>query len=351
VLKLSKQFPVLALLCCLFICEINGLAQSYQGGIRGLVTDSSQAVVAKAKVTLTDEGKHTSRTTTVDDAGQYVFTLVDPSTYTVDVEANGFKRFTRTGIMIGTSQTVTVDVAMELGDVSQTVEVSEQVPLLNTADASTSTPISPQQLNELPTQSTDGRSEYTVSNFSSNVVPTGGSAVGFTDQSNISYTSVAGSPEATNQYLLDGVPITDTDSRPVLIPSIEATQEMKVQVTTYDAEMGRTGGGVWNTVLKSGTNALHGSLFGVTRQPDWAANAFFSNANHIARANTPMYNYAGSLGGPIVIPHVYNGKNKTFFFVAEEGYRQRGTISGTTMCRPHLSGSEISRRVSPLQAR
>lgn len=305
------------------------VAQTYEGGVRGIVTDSSHAVIGKAKVTLTDEGKHVSRTTTTDEAGLYVFTLVDPSTYTVQVEASGFKKFNRAAIVVGTSQTVTIDVGLELGDVTQTVEVTEQVPLLNTADASNATAIATQQLNELPTQSQDGRSQYTVSNFSSNVVPTGGSSVGFTDQSNISYTSVAGSPEATNQYLVDGVPITDTISRPVYIPSIEATADMKVQITTYDADMGRTGGGVWNTVIKSGTNSLHGSLFGVTRQPDWAANSFFSNKNDIARPNTPMYNYAGSLGGPVVIPHVYDGRNKTFWFVAEEGYRQRGTLSGT----------------------
>jgi hypothetical protein len=296
-------------------------AQSYSGEVRGLVTDSSQAVVSGAKVTLTDETKHVSRFAISDGAGLYTFNQVDPANYQVTVELAGFKRFERGGISVGTQQSITVDVPLSIGDASQTVEVSAGTPLLDTTNGSTSTSLDEKKLLDLPVSSSDGRNQYTVINVSQNVLPVIRNS-GFIDQSDTSTVSIAGSPEATNQYLVDGVPITDTVNRPVIIPATEATQELKVQVTTYDAEVGRTGGGVYNTLLKSGTNNLHGSLYGVTSQSVYNANDFFANRAGVPRPDTPFYSYAGSLGGPVLLPHVYDGRNKTFFFVAEEGFNE-----------------------------
>jgi trimeric autotransporter adhesin len=300
-------------------------AQSYQAEVRGLVTDPSSAVVSGAKVELIDLAKHVSRFAVSDSAGQYVFNQVDPATYQLQVESTGFKRFSRTDIVVGTQQSVTVDVALEVGGTSETVEVSAAEPALDQTNGSTSTALEERTLSDLPTSSGNGRNQYTVINVSQNVLPVIRGS-GFIDQSDTSTVSVAGSPECTNLYLVDGVPITDTINRPTIIPITEATQELKVQVTTYDAEVGRTGGGVYNTLLKSGTNDLHGSLYGVTRQSVFDANDFFFNREGIARPDTPFYSYAGSLGGPVLVPHVYDGRNKTFFFVAEEGFRQRQFI-------------------------
>jgi len=102
---------------------------------------------------------------------------------------------------------------------------------------------------------------------------------------------------------------------------------MKLQTGVYDAQMGRTGGGVFNTYLKSGSNEVHGSLFGYTRQTDWLANNFFYNASRTPRPDQPFYTWGGSFGGPIWIPKVYNGKNKTFFWVVTESYRQKSLLS------------------------
>ena len=117
----------------------------------------------------------------------------------------------------------------------------------------------------------------------------------FQDQSGSSQISIAGGPVRTNNYLLDGVPITDFNNRAVIIPSLEATQEEKVQINTYDAEIARTGGGVFNTVLKSGTNALHGTLYGETRQTNWAAHPYFYTPG--APFSATYYTYAGAIGG------------------------------------------------------
>ena len=133
-----------------------------------------------------------------------------------------------------------------------------------------------------------------------------------------------------NNYLLDGIPITDSTNRAVIIPSIEAVQEVKLQINTYDAEVGRTGGGTFNLFLKSGTNDLHGDLFGYTWVQSMLANTYFADAGgrnaagqlNQPIANQPFYNYGAAIGGPVVIPKLYNGKNKTFFWFSGESYRQ-----------------------------
>jgi hypothetical protein len=126
------------------------------------------------------------------------------------------------------------------------------------------------------------------------------------------------------------VPITDLNNRAVIIASLEAVQEMKVQSNTYDAEVGRSGGGMFNTVLRSGSNEYHGSLGGYMRQTDWLANLYFARGAGQPIVDQPFRNYYGSLGGPISIPKIYNGKNKTFFFVTFEGYRDTQGASGQT---------------------
>ncbi len=140
------------------------------------------------------------------------------------------------------------------------------------------------------------------------------------DQSGSSSISIAGGPVRGNNYLLDGVPITDAANRAIIIPSLEAVQEVKVQANTYDAEMARTGGGMFNTLMKSGSNDYHGSLYGHLRRTAWDANNFFSNAGGIPIANQPNDTWGASFGGPVRIPKVYNGKNKTFFWIAVEHY-------------------------------
>jgi hypothetical protein len=140
------------------------------------------------------------------------------------------------------------------------------------------------------------------------------------DQSGSSQISIAGGPVRGNNYLLDGIPITDAANRAIIIPTLEAVQEVKVQSNTYDAEMARTGGGMFNTFLKSGANEYHGSLFGTMRQTSWAANNFFNNAAGIPLPEQPNRTFGASFGGRVKVPKVYDGKNRTFFWLAWEGY-------------------------------
>ena len=133
------------------------------------------------------------------------------------------------------------------------------------------------------------------------------------DQSGSSQISIAGGPVRGNNYYLDGVPITDVQNRAIIIPTIESVMEVKVQSNTYDAEMGRTGGGTFNTTLKSGTNTLHGTGFGLIREKELTANNFFNNRVGRERPDTPYRNYGGSIGGPIWIPKLYDGRTRPSF--------------------------------------
>jgi hypothetical protein len=309
------------------IAAVSGLiAQTFQGGVRGIVTDPGGAAVPTAKVTLIDEAAGTERTTVSNAVGEYTFTSLDPATYTIHAEAPAFKKFEVKGVVVATSGFPTVDIKLEVGDVTQTVNVSESSTLVETENASTGQVIDKQKLDDLPNM---GRNPfYQTVKISQNVTPGGDPKFNrMEDQSGSSTISINGGPVTGNNYLLDGISITNSANQAVIIPSIEATQEVKVQISTYDAEVGRTGGGTFNMYLKSGTNAIHADVFGYMWFNPLIANNYFANAAGIAKVPQMWHNYGGSVGGPLIIPKLYNGKNKTFFWVATENYRQNQTSS------------------------
>jgi len=319
---LSKRFA-LALLLPFVQAVLYG--QNYQGAVRGTVSDASGAAIGAVKITLADQGTNVARITVTNPQGEYVFSSVEPATYSLTAESPNFKKFIRRDVLVATQASVTADLQLELGTVSQSIEVSEEAPQLESSNASNGQVIDTQKLSDLPNL---GRNPFLFAKLSTNVVPVGDPRFNrFQDQSGSSQISIAGGPIRGNNYTIDGVPITDSVNRAVIIPSIEGTQEMKLQENTYDATMGRTGGGVFNTFLKSGTNTLHGSLLGYTRQTDWLANTFFRNASGQPIADQPQYNWGGSLGGPVWVPKVYDGRNKTFFYLVTESYRQKSPLT------------------------
>ncbi|HXK06039.1 MAG TPA: TonB-dependent receptor [Verrucomicrobiae bacterium] len=293
-------------------------AQSYLGGIRGSVLDASGKTIGETKISIIDEAGGTQRSTLSSSEGAYSFSQVVPATYTVTAEAPGFKKFERKHVIVGTQEIVALDLKMEVGSVSESVQVTEEVSLLEAANASQGQVIDRQQLTDLPNL---GRNPFMMSKLAQNVVQVGDPHYNrMEDQSGSSQITIAGGPVRGNNYLLDGIPITDAANRAIIIPTLEAVQEVKVQSNTYDAEMARTGGGMFNTYLKSGANDFHGSLFGSMRATGWAANNFFNNAAGIPLPDQPNYTYGASFGGRVKIPKVYDGKNRTFFWLAWEGY-------------------------------
>ena len=285
-------------------------AQGFQGGIRGQVTDPG-GVVAGAEVTLTNEGTNVSRSTTSNNVGEYSFPNLAPGPYTLTVSLPGYRAYSRMGVRVGTQQFITLDIVLEVGAVAETVTVTGETPLIETSNASTGVVLDVDALQTLPSP---GRAAFLIGTTVPTVIPSGDTQFNRQqDQTNASLLSLGGGTRRGNNYTLDGVPITDLRNRASANPSIEALEDVKVQVHTYDAEMGRTGGGVFNTTLRSGTNSLHGSGFFQTR-PIWGqTNNYFSEKAGRPKPESPYYLGGGWLGGKIV-------SNRTFFFFATEDY-------------------------------
>ena len=263
--------------------------QSFYGGVRGFVRDPNGGAIPKAKVTLVDQATKISRVTYSSDDGEYSFNQVIPSTYSLEAEASGFTRVERKDVPITTQPQIALDLGLQVGDVSQTVEVSAEVPLIETSNAQQGQAFSHEKLSQLPNF---GRNPFGMGRLSQNVTPVGNPATNnMQTQSATALTSVAGGMLWQNSYIIDGVPSTAWFGLPLILPSLEAVAEMKVQVNHYDSEMGRTGGGVFNTILRSGTNDLHGSVYGHIRRTGMNANLYFNNA-----AGRPLSPNADDMG-------------------------------------------------------
>jgi hypothetical protein len=313
---------VRSVLGTLLVCAgvVSAGAQQFTGGVRGSVRDAN-GVIPGAAVTLTNEATNISREVVTNDVGQYNFPAVPPGTYTLKSQISGFKTYESKGIVVGTQQFVTLDILLDVGAISENVTVTGQTPIIETANASTGGVLDHEALQSLPAP---GRNAFLIGVTVPTFMPTGDPQFNRQqDQTNASRVSIGGGGIRANNYLLDGVPISELRGRAVLNPTIEAVEEVKVQVHTYDAEMGRTGGGVFNVTAKSGTNSYHGSGFYQTR-PVWGQSEnFFNTAEGLTKEQSGLADayyqlYGGGLGGPIV-------KDRTFFWAATEGYR-----SGTT---------------------
>jgi trimeric autotransporter adhesin len=294
-------------------------AQTFTGGIRGAVRDPG-GVIPGVVVTLTNEGTNLSRTTTSNELGEYVFAAVSPGTYSVRAILQGFRAFERRGINVATQQFITLDIMLEVGAVAESITVTADAPLIETSTASTGEVLDRLALETLPAP---GRSAFVMAVTVPTVTTSGDPQWNrMQDQTNVSYVSLGGGGRRSNDYLVDGVSITDMVNRPALLPTIEALDDVKVQVHTFDAEMGRVGGGVFNATGRSGTNTFRGSAFYQNR-PEWgAANNWFNSRDGIPKpSGLYFHTYGGGVGGPIL-------RNRTFFWTATEGYRTITTRNG-----------------------
>jgi hypothetical protein len=337
-ISIKNLFSLLVLTMLMMAMTVTDVkAQSNYGAVRGLVTDVQGASLPGAIVLLTSEAKKTTRSTVSNGAGEYVFSAVDPGTYTVSVSSDGFKKSETKGIVVDSGNTIPFDVALRIGSSSQSIEVSATEAVVNNGTSYNGQLIDSQKLQNLPNP---GRNPFLFSKLDNNVTVVGDPRfVRFQDQSGSSTISIAGAPISSNNYAIDGIPITDFSNRAVIIPSIESVEGVKVQANTYDAEIGRTSGGMFNTTLRTGSSTLHGVLQGETRQTNWGANLYFNNrtpstVNGVTQPTTPrgaaeFYSYVGSLGGPIPLPKILGGKDKTFFWITEEGYRQRSPLTAS----------------------
>ena len=299
------------------------------GEIAGEVRDPSGSVIAGADVKATNKGTGAERATVTNDSGLYNFPNLQPGVYDVTVSKSGFQTMNRTELTLQVQQVARVDFAMQIGQTSQTVEVTGAAALLTTENATVGSVIENKRIVELPL---NGRNFLQLISLSPNVTS------GFSDSATASSRaggsrasqniSVAGQRSEFNHFTLDGVEDTDpTYNTYVFLPSIDALQEFKVQSGIYPAEFGRAISQV-NVSTKSGTNAYHGSLFEFLRNDKLDAKNYAFDANRPPKDPFKWNQYGFTLGGPISIPKVFNGKNRLFFFSNYEGYRDRKELRG-----------------------
>jgi hypothetical protein len=293
-------------------------AQTFTGGLRGAVRDAN-GVIPGVTVQLVNDDTGQTREGISNDQGEYSFAAVPPGNYTIKATLTGFKAYENRSVRIAAQQFLTIDIALEVGQLQETVTVTGAAPLIDTSNASTGSVIDSTQLQTLPS---GGRSAFLFAVTVPTVVATGDAQFNRQqDQTNASLLSLGGGTRRGNNYLVDGVPITDMRNRASANPSIEAIEDVAVQVHTYDAETGATGGGTFNVATKSGTNDWHGSGFYQNR-PKWgSANGYFSALNNVPKPDTYFHNGGGAFGGPII-------RNRTFFWYSMEGYGSNTTRTG-----------------------
>jgi hypothetical protein len=285
-------------------------AQTFQGGLRGAVRDA-QGVIPGVTVTLTNEATGLSRDTVTNDAGEYSFPALDPGNYAVKAAVTGFKTFERRGIRISTQTFVTLDIAMEVGALEETITVTADAPLIETSNASHADVLDAKTLETLPSV---GRNVFLMAVTVPTVQSSGDTHWNrMQDQTGASALSMGGGGVRANNYLLDGFPVTDLQNRSSTNPSGEMVEDIRVQVHTYDAEMGRTGGGVFNTTARSGSNQWHGSGFYLNRPSALVGDNFFDQIRNEETDEQFWRNGGGAVGGPIL-------RGKTFFWFAGEAY-------------------------------
>jgi hypothetical protein len=314
-MKTGRSALAMAIVFALIAAGTHLAAQTYQGGMRGLVKDA-QGVIPGVEITLVNEDTNATRSALSNEVGEYAFTSVLPGLYSVRVVLPGFRTEERKGLRIATQQIVVQDFTLEVGGLTEQLTVTAQAPVVERATATVATTMTAAQITAIPIF---GRNTFYAAIATPSVIQSGDPQfVRYQDQSGSSLLSLGGGPRRGNAYLIEGVSITDFINRASWVPSTEAVEDMKVQLKTYDAEMGRAAGGVFNVTAKSGSNAWRGSGLFITK-PGWGTGQLFF-AKRAGTPNPPQYYYswAGSLGGPIK-------SDKTFFWFSKDDYKQKST--------------------------
>jgi hypothetical protein len=316
--------------------------QSTYGTVDGSVTDPSGAALTDAKVTLTNTGTQEKHTQVTGGQGSYQFVNVIPGEYRLDIEKSGFKHFGRTNVTVQVQQDTHIDATLTVGQVSETVEVTSETPLLQAETSSLGTVVEERQATELPL---NGRNIFNLITISPAAVAQGGSGGSPVGQNPFSWGNyqVGGSFANQGAEYLDGQPLNiGYINLPIIIPTQDSIGEYKVQTNNQGAEWGKFSGGIVNLSTKSGTNSWHGSAYEFFRNKVLNTNEYFHKNFELTHGlkNTPppwsQNQYGLQVGGPVI-------KDKTFFYVSWEQYRQRtGSPNTTTVPAANMLSGDFS---------
>ena len=295
-------------------------AQEFRGTFSGTVTDPQGAAIAKAKIVATETRTGAKSETASETSGAYTIPFLAPGEYQISAEAPGFKTFLRRGLSLGMGEHPVIDIRLDVGAVSETVSVVADSPLIESANASIGQVITSEEVENMPT---NGGTPLMLAQLALGAIPTvePGTQVRPFDNNTPGSFSLGGATSGTNELLFNGAPNTAFRSQLAYSPPQDAVQQVRVNVFEADASFGHTGGGTANVITKSGTNQFHGSLYEFNQVSALAANQFFYNANGVPKPAYRFNQYGLSVGGPLWIPKVFNGKNRVFWMFAWQGLK------------------------------
>ncbi len=336
-----------AVLAALSVCA---MAQSDRGTITGTVVDVSGSLIPNADVTAINPETGLELKVKTTETGNFTIPSMPAGTYNLVVEATGFRRMEQQGIRVQVAQTARVDVVMQVGSTSESVMVTADAPLLNTENAAQMTTVNREQLNQLPLNFAIGAGA--VRNPLSFVQLAPGASI-----SGWNTIRVNGAPSGTFKIIFEGQDSSsglDARVSDESQPSVEALEEFTLQTSNFSAEFGQAGGGLFNFTARSGTNKFHGTLYDYfAHEKLYAGRPFTDNGSGgLVRPQIRRHNLGANLGGPVVLPKIYDGHNKTFFFVNYEMFRDvntnfigYGTVPTEAMRRGDFSAVLTGRQI------
>jgi hypothetical protein len=334
-------------LSCGFVClmSLTALAQEFRSTISGQVLDATGALVPAAKIVATNGATGANYQTVSAADGRYTLPFLPPGTYQITAESPGFKRYVRTGYTVSTNERMNLDVTLELGQITETVNVTADAALLETSTASTGQVITSRQIENMPM---NGRTPLVLAQLAFGVIPSSDPRFYRPfDNAGPSGFSMGGAPAQNNELLVDGAPDTTRNNRVAYNPPVDAVDEVKVETFMADAAYGHTGGGTVNVVLKSGTNSFHGVAYEFNQVSNTAANQFFNNRAGLPRPTTRFNQYGATLGGPFLIPKLIDTRNKAFFYFGVERVSDAlPTPTQTTVPTPAQRNGDLSQLLS-----
>ena len=311
------------LIAILALIALPAIPQNVSGTISGIVHDPSGAVVPLVNITATNTGTSATFQTTTGETGAYTLRTLPVGNYDLTAEVNGFKKYQTKGIRLQVNEIARVDVNLAVGTASETVTVSSQAVVVDTTTATLKAVVDQKRIEELPL---NGRNPTQLMQLIVGVVKdTRADVTSGTTYPGSQAVSVNGNRSNSTNYVLDGAQNNDHYSNaPNPMPNPDALQEFSVQTNNFSAEFGRQSGGLVNAVTKSGTNEIHGSAFEFVRNKAINARNFFnppvSPGSNVRRDDGLKRNQFGAtVGGPVFIPKIYNGRDKSFFFFSYQG--------------------------------
>jgi hypothetical protein len=309
-------------------------AQEFRATLTGRVVDPSEAPIAQAAVSVRNDGTNVAYPAKTDSHGNYTIPFLPPGTYTVSVSAPGFRQTIRSGLELTVANATTQDFKLEIGTVTQEMTITAEAPLLEQASADRGGLIDSEQVAKYPL---NGRNPFMLSMLVPGVDYNGELVYQRPfDNGAIARWNINGS-NANNEFLLDGAPNNAQagSNNIAYVPPVDSVQEFKIQTNAYDAQYGKSAGGVVNVALKSGTNRVHGTVYEYMRRNFLDANSFQNNSRSAKKDGHYLDQYGIQADGPVFIPKIYDGRNKTFFLANYEGYRE-GTPQPLVLSVPEM---------------